>query len=124
MNLVYLIKLIIFYVFAIAFDYVLYLQHTLPGWLSAIRTIMNGRPTQFRPLYALPVYLLLVIAVLYYPKSLMEALMLGVIIYGVFDFTVIAMFADIPLKLAMFDMVWGGIFFGALYLTKTYVFDL
>jgi uncharacterized membrane protein len=42
-------------------------------------------------------------------KPLWQAALLGLVIYGVFDFTNYAMFKKYDLEVALMDMVWGSI---------------
>ena len=42
-----------------------------------------------------------------------EMFVFGVCIYGVFDFTNLAIFRRYKLDLAISDMIWGGILFAA-----------
>ena len=45
-------------------------------------------------------------------KIVRNSIILGLIIYGVFDFTNLAIFENYSLKLGLIDMLWGGILFG------------
>lgn len=60
-------------------------------------------------------YLLLVVGLNYFilqsHRSILEAFLLGFIIYGVFDFTNLAIFQKYDWNVAIMDMVWGGILF-------------
>ena len=49
----------------------------------------------------------------------MEAGLLGLVIYGTFDFTNYAMFKNYDLMVAVMDMVWGSI----LFMATTYIFQ-
>ena len=40
-----------------------------------------------------------------------KAFILGLIIYGVFDMTNLALFKNYKLKMAIIDMIWGGVLF-------------
>ena len=44
-------------------------------------------------------------------KSLSDAFLLGFCIYGIFDFTNIAIFKNYQLIPSLVDTVWGGVFF-------------
>lgn len=78
-------------------------------------------------LYAIPAYVLLILGVVFFviPKAgdkplaaLFYGAILGLIIYGVYDFTNLAVFKDYPLKLALIDFIWGGFVIGVVsYLT-------
>ena len=90
-------------------------------WLLAIQkqyaaaiTKMQGGPPRYRPLYAVPVYLALGY-LLTLPKNSAQAFLLGVCTYAVYDFTLLALFKDYSLKLALMDTLWGGVLMSAAY---------
>lgn len=64
---------------------------------------------------AIVVYLLLALGLYYFiikdGRSAWEAGLLGLIIYGTFDFTNYAMFKNYDLSIAIMDTLWGGILF-------------
>jgi uncharacterized membrane protein len=70
---------------------------------------------QFRLGGAIIVYLLLAIGLYYFivkpGLSAWEAGLLGLVIYGTFDFTNYAMFKNYDLKTAIMDTVWGSLLF-------------
>lgn len=74
--------------------------------------------------YAIVVYLLMVVGIHTFiindKRSAMSAFLLGTIIYGVFDFTNLAIFSDYSLELAIHDTIWGGTLF---YIT-TKIYEL
>ena len=61
------------------------------------------------------VYLLIVVAIHTFiireKRSGWHAFLLGMVIYGVFDFTNLAIFSDYSLGLAIHDTIWGGTLF-------------
>jgi uncharacterized membrane protein len=70
-------------------------------------------------LSAAVVYLLMIIGFNYFVVqkrfSNTEAFLFGVLLYGVFDFTNMALFSDYKLTIAIQDTLWGGVLF---YLTN------
>lgn len=66
---------------------------------------------------AVVVYLLLAVALYYFivkpGLSVWKAGLLGLVIYGTFDFTNYAMFKNYDLKIAIMDTVWGSLLFMA-----------
>ena len=70
-------------------------------------------------------YLLLVIGLNYFilrtHRPVLEAFLLGFIIYGVFDTTNLAIFKKYDWKVALMDALWGGILF-ALTTSIVYAF--
>ena len=83
---------------------------------------------QFRLEGAVVVYLLLAIGLYYFivkpGLSAWEAALLGLVIYGTFDFTNYAMFKNYDLKIAIMDTVWGSLLFAltTLVLAQVYPF--
>lgn len=93
-------------------------------WLFAIHkqyaaavTKMQGSAPRYRPLYAVPVYLALGY-LLTLPKNLAQAFFLGLCTYAVYDFTLLALFKDYSLKLALMDTLWGGVLMTAAYFVQ------
>ena len=70
---------------------------------------------QFRLEGAVIVYLLLAIGLYYFivkpGRSAWDAALLGLVIYGTFDFTNYAILKNYDLKIAIMDTVWGSILF-------------
>ena len=58
-------------------------------------------------------YALLILAIYKFTPNLnyLDTFILGFIIYGVFDFTNMALFNKYDLKIAIQDTVWGGVLF-------------
>jgi uncharacterized membrane protein len=65
---------------------------------------------------AMFVYVLLVSGLYYFivskNKSVLDAFLLGVLVYGVYDMTNYATIKKWSLQLALMDMLWGGVLFG------------
>jgi len=70
---------------------------------------------QFRLEGAVVVYLLLAVGLYYFivkpGRKVWEAGLLGLVIYGTFDFTNYTMFKNYDLKTAIMDTTWGSILF-------------
>jgi uncharacterized membrane protein len=81
---------------------------------DAVQRIQGGRPMVVRFFAALPVYVALAFLVRRM-ESIKDAFMTGAATYAVYDFTVMTVFKDYPLSLAVGDTVWGGILFAAVY---------
>ena len=73
--------------------------------------------------YAAVVYLLMITSIHYFiikdSRTPFSAFILGIIIYGVFDFTNLSIFDDYPLGLAIHDTIWGG----TLFFLATLIFE-
>ena len=73
--------------------------------------------------YAIGCYLLMIFGLNYFiisqNKSIKDAFILGVFVYGVFDTTNGAIFKTWNMKTALIDTLWGGFLFATVtYLTK------
>ena len=83
---------------------------------------------QFRLGGAIIVYLLLAIGLYYFivkpGLSAWEAALLGLVIYGTFDFTNDAMFKNYDLKTAIMDTVWGSLLFALTRETVGFLLNL
>ena len=99
-------------------DYI-YLTSFSGQYNNMMKTIQKS-PLKMKPLYALVVYVLMILGwKLLIDKQgekqsniVRNSIILGLIIYGVFDFTNLAIFDNYSLKLGLIDMLWGGILFG------------
>jgi len=99
-------------------DYIV-LSTLKPLWKTTIQKVQK---TPFIPniTYALFSYVLLIFGLYYFVykhinkstwkyDTLVKGFLFGFVLYGVFDFTNLAIFKEYSLKTAMIDMVWGGI---------------
>ena len=78
-------------------------------------TNIQKSPIKFSYLGAIMSYLFLSLAFYYFiiskNGSVLDAFILGIVIYGVFDFTSIALFKSYDLLIGIIDTLWGGILF-------------
>jgi uncharacterized membrane protein len=69
-------------------------------------------PLKFRLSGAILAYFLLILGMYHFiirdKKSLQDAFLLGVFVYGVYDFTNYATLSNWTLKFSIMDMFWGG----------------
>jgi len=90
------------------------------GQYNTMMKNIQKSPLKMKPLYALVVYILMILGwklLIDKPNEkqsniVSNSIILGLIIYGVFDFTNLAIFDNYSLKLGLIDMLWGGILFG------------
>jgi hypothetical protein len=89
-------------------------------WLSSFfaipsyEKIQGGRPLRPNLLAAVPVYLAL--AYLHGQQtSVTGAAATGAAVYAVYDFTVLTLFQDFTLPLAIADTLWGGALFALVF---------
>ena len=87
---------------------------------AIVRKIQGGSEARMRPLAGAVVYPALAFLALR-TKNLKDAFLTGAAVYAVYDFTVMAIFKDYPLYLALGDTLWGGILFtGVRYLADKF----
>lgn len=87
---------------------------------AIVRKIQGGSEARMRPLAGAVVYPALAFLALR-TKDLKDAFLTGLAVYGTYDFTVMAIFKDYPLYLALGDTLWGGILFtGVRYLADKF----
>jgi uncharacterized membrane protein len=76
---------------------------------------------QMRLTGAVVVYFLLSVGLYYFivkpGRTILEAGLLGLVIYGTFDFTNYAIFKNYDIMVALMDMMWGSI----LFMATTYI---
>jgi len=62
-------------------------------------------------------YLLMVSGLYYFiireNRTILDAFLLGVFVYGVYDLTVLSVFSKYTLEIALMDILWGGILFAS-----------
>jgi uncharacterized membrane protein len=79
---------------------------------AIVRKIQGGSEARMRPLAGAVVYPALAFLALK-TKDLKDAFLTGAAVYSVYDFTLMAVFKDYPLYIALGDTLWGGILFTA-----------
>ena len=100
-----------------------------PSYGPMIKKI-QGEDMKPNYLYAALSYILLGIGLIYFVlpniteenllnDSLRYGFLFGIIVYGVYDFTAAAVIKDWDIKLAIIDILWGGVlYFLTAYLSK------
>lgn len=86
--------------------------------------MVQGSPMSINYLGAAICYILLIVGINYFiikpRKSVSDAFLLGIIIYGVFETTNYALFKKWSILTVIIDTFWGGLLFAA----TTYVVNL
>jgi uncharacterized membrane protein len=76
---------------------------------------IQGSPLQMNIYGAIVCYIFLVFGLNYFilndNKSVMDAFILGIVIYGVYETTNLALFKKWSINVAILDTLWGGILF-------------
>lgn len=91
-----------------------YLGLVKDNWRKMVSNI-QGAQMNLRMFPAIGVYILMSFALYYFiivpRRSVYDAALLGLVIYGVFDFTNMALFKNYSLLLALTDTLWGSALF-------------
>ncbi len=87
-------------------------------WKESIEKIQST-PFKVKPLYAVGAYILMIFGLYYFVlgsgtnlptnQLVLKAFAFGIVVYGIFDFTNLAIFTNYSLKTALIDILWGGI---------------
>jgi len=76
---------------------------------------IQGTPVNIRMAGAVACYIIMILGLNYFiiqeKKSVLDAFLLGILIYGVFDTTTYAMFNKWTLNAVITDTLWGGLLF-------------
>jgi uncharacterized membrane protein len=117
-NFLLLVSAIIF----IVLDFV-YLN-LIKGYFDNQIKMVQGSPIKINYLGAAICYILLIFGINYFiikpRKSVSDAFLLGIIIYGVYETTNLALFKNWSILTVIIDTLWGGILFAA----TTYIVNL
>ena len=107
-------KIIISSVVLLMID-LIYLKNIGTPIFGKVVNNIQGSELKLNFLGAFISYLFLIIAINYFilipKKSILDAFILGLCIYAVFDGTNLAIFKDYSIKAAIIDSLWGGILF-------------
>jgi uncharacterized membrane protein len=87
-----------------------WLYMSYPTAQGMIRKIQGGMPLEVRGFATIPVYLALAYLV-QISKSTLEAGLIGLCTYAVYDFTNYSTLTNYSLEFAIADSMWGGILF-------------
>jgi uncharacterized membrane protein len=106
----------------ISIDFV-YLN-VMKGYFDSQINMVQGSPIKMNFLGAALSYILLVAGINYFiikpRRSVSDAFLLGIIIYGVYETTNLALFKNWSILTVIIDTLWGGILFA----TTTYIVNL
>ena len=104
---------------------VIYLT-TFRNWYNNQIRSVQGSDVKMKIVPAILVYILLVFGLNYFilseKRPIRDAFLLGLVIYGVFDLTNMAIFDKWNIKSVILDTLWGGVLF-ALTTFITYRFS-
>jgi uncharacterized membrane protein len=88
----------------------------LGDWANTMVVKIQRLYSPVRYFAAAVVYLFLALGLTYFiiepKKNMFDAALLGLIVYGVFDFTNLALFKHYDLRFALVDTIWGAALLG------------
>ena len=91
-----------------------YLSNLQPFYNRIVKSIQSEN-INFNLFAAIVCYFLLILVLYYFiikeKRNILDAFILGVCVYGVFDTTNMAIFKNWPLKAVVIDTLWGGVLF-------------
>jgi uncharacterized membrane protein len=98
--------------------------NVIKGYFDSQIKSIQGTPIKINYLGAALCYILLIAGINYFiikpRKSISDAFLLGIIIYGVYETTNLALFKNWSIITVIIDTLWGGILFA----TTTYIVNL
>jgi uncharacterized membrane protein len=95
----------------LALDF-LYLNFVAKGIFGPMIERIQKSPMRVNVYGAFIVYMLMTILhVNYVPMNVLHAFIIGMCVYGIFDFTNIAIFENYEILPSLMDTLWGGILF-------------
>lgn len=87
----------------------------IQDWASSVfQKVQGGLPLRFNLWYAVPIYFALAY-ILLHATSRLSAFLLGVAVYGVYDFTNLSTLTKYEPAFAIADTLWGGVLFTIVY---------
>ena len=114
-NIYKLILLALSFIIFVALDYV-YLNLFSSHFKQQILDVQHS-PLEFKLIPAIICYITLVFGLNYFilqrNGSVLDAALLGLVIYTVYETTNMAIIKDWNLKSVLIDSIWGGILFGS-----------
>jgi len=122
-------KIIISAILLIIIDF-LYLFFIKDYFLKQVQLVQNGSSVSINYKSVILCYLFLIFGLNYFIitkpyqgiKTVINAFILGVFVYGVYETTTIALFKKWNITLASLDVLWGGVLFSlTTYLTFYFV---
>ena len=101
----------------LVFDYV-YLSN-VAGIFNGVVKSIQGSGISFKMLGAVGAYTAIVYQFYYFITSrdstLVDAFVLGVTTYAIYDFTNYALFNNYPLDVGLMDTLWGGVLYSLVF---------
>ncbi len=86
--------------------------YIIGGWAQTMVVKIQRLYSPINYVAAAVVYVLLALGLTYFivepKKTVFEAALLGLVVYGVFDFTNMAMFKHYDMRFALIDTAWGA----------------
>ena len=87
---------------------------------------VQGSPLELNLVGAIPCYIILITGLYYFiiksNRSILDAFLLGLFVYGVYEFTNLSIIKKWRLQTVIIDTLWGGILFATTtFIIKTYL---
>lgn len=117
----FILNILLFFIiciFLIFSDYFFYLKYEMYNWLPVINIIKNGRMTNMRTILFIPIYLLLTFSIIYFPKNIYDSILLGFIIFSIYNLFLMILFKDITFYMSFKDIIRGTLLLSFGYYLK------
>jgi hypothetical protein len=115
------IYILLFAFIMMVIDYLVWLRPNMTVWVRFLNGVRNGSPRGFRKSTIFPNYIFLAYLIINYAKESKDSFILGAIVYGVFDFTMLSLFPEYTFNMALKDMTWGTVFIGFSYYLNNFI---
>lgn len=125
--------IILISLFMLFLDYIV-LTNLKPLWRTTVQKVQKT-PFIININYALFSYALLIFGLYYFVyryinkstwkyDTIVKGFLFGFVVYGVFDFTNLAIFKEYSIKTAIIDMFWGGILMSIVSFNSYYLSEI
>jgi len=113
--------IIVLSMIVLSIDYVYLSLVGGPPFLRMVAKIQHEKP-KVNMISAAVAYILIIVALYKFvinSTSYVDSFLLGFVIYGIFDFTNMALFKNYNILIALQDTIWGGV----LFMTTHYIYN-
>ena len=120
-------KIIVSSIVFLSLDYIYLSSQT--NYFKDLFKILQKTPLKFRMSGAILCYIVLLFSLNFFilhdkKKTIIDAFILGFVIYAVYETTNYATFTEWPIKMIIMDTLWGGVLFALTYYLTNKIIEL